>query len=345
VPLIISTQSYRGDHATEYGLLVELDESTGKICRTLRINTPVNVPNSVDRIKPGLRGISCFEGNLYVATWSSIVVIDLDTFERVGEISHHWMSDLHGLCVNEDGIWVTSTMPDAVILYDFGGDPIRAVWFSETAAYPEFKPVDKGLDWRLKGKGFRGFHLFHCNHVEVCGGHVYVTGRGGRTKNGRIYRFDRSKFRSKSGDIGCHPTLVVDGLFGAHDGIFHAGSIWVTETSNSSIAEVGLNGTVERRFRLKTGERNGHFMDLFDNAISKFKNLLGKPGSRLTRWTRGLAATDGFFYVGQSTLANSGESTARVLVVNIKTGAMENIIPINIDNYPEARIFQLVQVQ
>ncbi len=343
MPLVISTQSYRGDHATEYGLLVELDESAGKICRTLRIDTPVNLPNGAGRIKPGLRGISCYKENLYVATWNSIVVINRDTFEQTGEISHHWMSDLHGLCVNEDGIWVTSTRPDAVILYDFDGDPIRAVWFSETAAYPEFKPVDKGLDWRLIGKGVRPFHHFHCNHVEVCEDYVYVTGRGGKTKNGRIYRFNRSQFHLESRDIGCHPKLVIQGLFGPHDGLHHAGSIWVTETSNSSIAEIGVNGTVERRIRLKTEEENGYFIGLFDNAISKFKNFLGKPGSRLSHWTRGLAATDRFLYVGQSTLAGSDESTARVLIISIETGAVENIIPIDIDSYPEARIFQVLK--
>jgi hypothetical protein len=253
------------------------------------------------------------------------------------------MSDLHGLFVNEEGIWVTSTLPDAVILYDFEGQPIQSVWFSETTAYPEIKKIDKTIDWRLCVKGFREFNLFHCNHVEVYKGRVFVTGRGGPTKNGRVYEFEESEFCRPGSNHDWSPKLVVDGLFGPHDGVVRDDGIWVTETSNSSVAKIGLDGAIKRRIRLWTSKESGVFGSSLDNVVAGVKNRLGKPGPQLSHWTRGLAVTDDYLYVGQSTWAKSGRSNARVLIVNSKSGSMERVLPIEVADYPEARIFQVIR--
>lgn len=75
------------------------------------------------------------------------------------------MSGLHGIYVNNDGIFVASSLPDAVILYDFSGYPKSSVWLTETFLYNKKSSVDKSMDWRQRGKDFRGFREFHSNHV------------------------------------------------------------------------------------------------------------------------------------------------------------------------------------
>jgi hypothetical protein len=338
--LIVSTQSYYKDKPTEFGLLLEVDEQSGEVCRSIKIDTPVSPPGAVGRIKSGLRGIAKFRGDLYVSTWNSIVVIDAESFEIRKEISHSWMSDLHGIFVNEDGIWVTSTLPDALILYDFDAKPVRACWFSETDVYPEKKIVDKARDWRLIGKRFRGFNLFHCNHVAVSGDSIYVTGRGGHTKNGRIFTLDRSEFVSSSEDA-VSPKLFVEGLFGPHDGLHHLNSIWVTETSNSSVANIDMSGRVRSRFRISDRHNDNALFGFIDSAVSSVRNSLGKPSKKLTHWTRGLSVSGSFLYVGQSTWANADVSKARIVRVDRESGRINDIFPIELSGYSEARIFQL----
>jgi hypothetical protein len=341
MPMFVTTQSYEKDQPTEYGLLLEMDERTGQIGRSLRVDTPVSLPGATGRLKSGLRGIAKRNDELYITTWNSIVVVDLETFQVSRTISHRWMSDLHGIYVNDDGIWVTSTLPDALILYTPDGEVINACWFSETDAYPEVKPVDKTLDWRLIGKGFRGFNFFHCNHVEVRGGTIYVTGRGGYTKNGRIFTLDRDEFLSGTGS-GCAPKLLVAGLFGPHDGVHDQDGIWVTETSNSSIARIGLTGRVSARYRISGDQHQGPVLfEKIRSLVSSAQNWLGKPASKLNLWTRGLAISDDWLYVGQSTWANSDTSQARVVKIERTTGRTRKVFPIEVAGYPEARIFQL----
>ena len=343
MPLIVSTQSYCKDKPTEYGLLLEVDEESGALRRSLKIETPVSPPGATGRIKSGLRGIARFGSDLFVSTWNSIVIVDAIKFEVKRSISHSWMSDLHGIFVNGDGIWVTSTLPDALILYDFEANPINACWFSETDIYQEQKLVDKSLDWRLIGKRFRGFNMFHCNHVVVSGDTVYVTGRGGHTKNGRIYTLLRSSF-VKPGEDMASPRLLVEGLFGPHDGTHDSNSIWVTETSNSSVAEIDMTGSIKSRFRISDGHLESTVFRISDNVLTSLRNKLGKPSTRISHWTRGLAVSGSRLYVGQSTWVGSDVSQARIVRVNAVTGRICDIFPIEIADYPESRIFQLFEV-
>lgn len=189
MPMIVTTHSYNKDKPKEYVLLLEIDETSGDICRSQRVDTSVSPPRAKGRIKPGLRGIAKYRDELYIMVWNSIVVVNLCTFEVSKIISHRWMSDLHGIYVNEDRRWVTSTFSDALILCNFDAKPINICWFLEKDVDPELISFDRDLDWRLIGKEFRGFNLFHRNHVEVKRDTVYVTGHGGNTKNGRIHSY------------------------------------------------------------------------------------------------------------------------------------------------------------
>ena len=240
--LLLTTQSYRKDEPTPFGLLLEMDADDGRILRQLRIKTPVKSALPGERLKPGLRGIYSYQGQLYVCTWNRVYIVDPATFEVTGELSHQWMSDLHGIHVNEDGIWLTSSLPDALLLYDFDGTPRAAFWIPESCLYETPVAVDRDIDWRMRGKGFRGFKEFHANHVTLCGDTVYLTGRGRGDNSGRVVSFDRRVFIEKGTLQDSDLTVFADQLQGPHDGEWANGSFWLTETRTSGLCKLDEAG-------------------------------------------------------------------------------------------------------
>ena len=342
--LYVTTQSYRNDVPTTYGLLLEIDEQNGKILRNCRVDTPVDYPGkSKGRIKPGLRGVCCYKDRIYTATWNKIAVIDPETFTVEREISHKWMSDLHGISVDDDGMWVTSSLPDAAILYTHSGEPRCVCWMSESNLYDNYTEVDKSLDWRYIGKYTRGFMEYHANHIEVVGDWIYITGRG-QELYGRVVRIPRETFLSKPRIENDDIELVSDRLFGPHDGLWADEMFWVTETGNASIAGMTNSGKIAVRKKVRGSEAEKipyeGLQDFLKTTIKE--KLLNRPGKKVTMWTRGLGATNDAFWVGQSTWAGDATSRARLIKVNKSDHKISDCFYLDIPDYPETRIFQVL---
>jgi hypothetical protein len=343
--ILVSTQSYNNDEATPYGLLVEMNENTGSILRTLRIDTPVHVDNQKGRLKPGLRGLFEYQHQIYVATWNAVYIVSKASLEVENCISHEWMSDLHGIFVNQDGIWVTSSLPDALILYDFQGKPKASLWLSETFIYQPKIEVDKTKDWRLLGKDFRGFREYHANNVEVKDQYVYLTGRGENSK-GRVMRFLKSDFINKAKLEDDDLELMIQGLYGPHDGTWNNGLYWVTETMNSSIAGINEKGKVifRKKVYAKNEEKVG-FNSLKDLLRTIKKRIKRKGGKMVTHWTRGLSVNQNNIFVGQSTWAGETSSRARIVKLDKSTKEVTGTFYLDIPDYPETRIYQVIHLE
>jgi hypothetical protein len=343
--IIISTQSYKNEVPTTFGYLLELNDNSGTVIRKAKIETPVDCKFRGDRIKPGLRGIYVYENLIYTSTWNKIVVLRLDTFEIIRTISHQWMSDLHGIFVNEDGIWVTSSLPDAVILYDFDGSPISALWLPETSLYEKRIQVNKSSDWRSRGKNYRGFLEFHANHVEVKGDYVFITGRGQGKKEGRIIRVDKRSFINGQNMDDGNITLFARNLHGPHDGIWDSDKVWVTETLGSTLTSINGYGKVINRKKVLASENDRvHYSDTKEWLKYQILGFLGKPGKKMTHWTRGLCLYKGNFFVGQSQMAgilDAGYSAARIIKINKEKMKITDCFYLDIKDYPETRIFQI----
>ncbi|GJM30503.1 MAG: hypothetical protein DHS20C17_31380 [Cyclobacteriaceae bacterium] len=342
--LLISTQSYQNDEPTLYGLLIEMDDTNGNITRTLRIDTPVETSRSEERLKPGLRGLCQYQDKIFVASWNAIFIVDKVSFKVIDSLSHSWMSDVHGIYVNDDGIWVTSSLPDALLLYDFSGAPIASLWMSETFVYQPNKPVDKSVDWRYRGKDFRGFREYHANNVDVKGNQVYLTGRG-ENSHGRVIRFNKDRFIENKGVSDQELELVVQGLYGPHDGFWRNDLFWVTETMNSSIAGINEKGKVVIRKKV-FGKDDQYERYSGIRGVLKVlkKRLKGKGGKMVTHWTRGLCMNDQHIFVGQSTWAGSTTSKGRVVKMSKDTESVLDTFYIDIPNYPEPRIYQVIEI-
>ena len=337
--LLLTTQSYRKDVPTPFGLLLEMDSGDGRILRQLRINTPVKSALPGERLKPGLRGIYSYQGRLYVCTWNRVYIVDPETFEVTGELSHLWMSDLHGIYVNEDGIWLTSSLPDALLLYDFDGNPRASFWVPESCLYETPAAVDRDMDWRMHGKGFRGFKEFHANHVTLSGDTVYLTGRGRGDNSGRVVSFDRRVFIEKGSLQDSDLTIFADCLQGPHDGEWAENSFWLTETRTSGLCKLDATGNVVLRAQVGRDEGSRFFMRL----VLYLKALVRARGRRfsITRWTRGLAIKGDDIFVGQSTWAGDDVARARVVHMDAHSLEIRNTFYVDIPFYPETRIFQV----
>ncbi|GAB4419832.1 MAG: hypothetical protein OHK0039_32690 [Bacteroidia bacterium] len=346
--LLVTTQSYRNDIATEYGLLIEMDNDTGEILRVKRIDTPVQTEGDFkERIKPGLRGIYIYNRDIYVATWNTIYILDIDTLEEKYSFTHKWMADLHGIFVDDDGVWVTSSLPDAMILYDFQGNPRAALWVPETFLYTERAMVDKEMAWSQRGKEFRGFHDYHANNVEVHGDMVYVTGRS--SNNGRVCRFRKDVFIAKGTATDEDIELFIKGLYGPHDGTWVDGAMYLTETMGSTMAKIDQRGNIEFRIKVKVeeSELDPRRLSVLKQVRKVIANTIkGRPTlDKTSHWTRGLAVTADHYYVGQSTWAGEEGTRARVVKIDRHSQQIVDAFYIDIDDYPEARIYQVLDLE
>lgn len=343
--LLITTQSYSRGVPTCYGYLLEMDDRNGNIIRKLKIDTPITSNVEGERLKPGLRGLFFYKKKIFTASWNKLYVVNPDSFKVENEISHKWMSDVHGIYVDENGIWVTSCLPDAVILYDFDGNPKNVFWAPETKLYPESTKVEKDIDWRHRGKDFKGSKRFHANHVSVYDGKVFITGRGRKNNSGRVITFDLNLFLSRQENLDGY-TLFMEGLYGPHDGLWDNDRFWLTETRSSTLTSCDRSGSIRYRRAVKESENekinNGN---LIKKTINFYKKLRGKQDFKLSHWTRGLTASEDRFFVGQSTWAGDDVARARVVTVDKKSGLISNCFYLNIPDYPETRIFQLLHFE
>ncbi len=344
--LFITTQSYKNDTPTEFGYLLKINKNTGEIINKKKINTPIK-KNNEERIKPGLRGISFFKSNIYVASWNNIFVLDISTLEIKKILSHKWMSDLHGIFVDKKGIWVTSSLPDAVILYDFTGNPISSLWLPETSLYKAKEIVDKSVDWRFRGKDFRGFKEYHANHVEVKDNSVYITGRGKGNIGGRIIKLNKDAFFKKKHLSDRDVKIFAQKLHGPHDGILDNDKIWITETLGSTIACLNKWGKVIKRKKIFESENHKtqylNFREFIFYQIKK--KLFKRPDKKMSHWTRGLSIDEKHIYVGQSSKAEDSHSRARIIKLDKKKMKIINCFYLTLKDFPETRIFQIYQLK
>jgi len=168
----------------------------------------------VGRVKGGCRGIFIFGDYLYCCAWGAIYEIDLKSFRPVRVLTHHWMSDLHDIFIDDAGILCCTTLMDAVIWYDFKAKPIDVIFFIETSFVPGEVPIDRQNDMRWRGKLKRGNSLFQPNGISKDGDSYIVTGRG---YNGAVrVRKQLNKLIAEpliKGTQGCHDGIVLEGYY------------------------------------------------------------------------------------------------------------------------------------
>ncbi len=313
---LITTQSYRhqaggAEIPLQHSFLAETD-FRGYV-RLLSIPTPTETPWG-ERIKGGLRGIAHWGGRLFVASWNTVHMVDYAGFEVIEAFSHPLMADLHGIFVDEQGIWLASSLIDSLLKFSHQWDLQGVLNLTNTSLYPQNarRALDLSRDYRLHGKLEDGFYDYHVNHILGYGrDHVLATGRGDQDDNGRVILVNRESMKFQ---------VWLDRLYGPHDGLFlDADKFAVTETSSASVAI----------FRMMRGGKP---------ALERRAFL---PQTEARYWTRGLAVRpNGNFLVGRSVWrGEDGPASVVELAADGKFVA-EHIL--HIPDYPECRIFQIL---
>jgi len=130
---VFATSVIRGSSRADMtGFLFELDWAKGAVIR--------QIPISIDSSRPfwnarggnrGGRGVFQHGDYLYVATAVSVLVYDRG-LNQVAELNHPLLAGLHEIFVDDQGIWLTSTLHDLVIKLDFDGNVLDEWWGSES---------------------------------------------------------------------------------------------------------------------------------------------------------------------------------------------------------------------
>jgi hypothetical protein len=98
-------------------------------------------------------------------------------------------------------------------------------------------------------------------------------------------------------------------------------------------------------FRKRIFAREGEkiqYDGVVDYLRTNYRKLLGRPYKR-THWTRGLCVKDQSIFVGQSTWAGD-TAPARVVEICKNSSLIKNCLYLDIPEYPETRIFQLISI-
>lgn len=149
--------------------------------------------------------------------------------------------------------------------------------------------------------------------MEYDDGYLLITGRGKGEKGGRVLLVDR--------DLKGY-RLWFSGLNGPHDGIFLPPDFFVfSETNGSSVA------ILKRRRFLKP----------------KIVSRLYMPYNVNKYWTRGLAAdTKGNLLVGRSVWQGDKDNRYASVVQITQDGTAVKEHKLEIEDYPECRIYQII---
>jgi hypothetical protein len=166
------------------GELVKLDWASKKILNAVPL-FPFD-PDIEDDPNPrgnsrGGKGILISGGELFVGTYHSIMVFDLD-LNPIRKINNPLFVNIHEICLDGENLWVSSTAIDGAVKVDRRGNTLETWWPREEKMLQEkygLRPmaIDKNTDNRLihiHAELSTKPHHTHLNSVVSSGCHTYV---------------------------------------------------------------------------------------------------------------------------------------------------------------------------
>jgi hypothetical protein len=128
----------------------------------------------------GAKGVDVHEDRLVLANVDRLFVLDR-SWRSVGEFSHPWTADIHDVLAEDEGIWVTCTLCDLLLKFDWSGEPIDSWQWREDRAlarrfsYRLLPSFDPDLDYRDPRRLAAGgretvgiFDIVHLNAITRC---------------------------------------------------------------------------------------------------------------------------------------------------------------------------------
>lgn len=336
-----------------YAALIEVDWELKEIVRKIKIPS-ANFSTNRSYMRSNLQGVDLRDGLIYLALWNYVVIMDYASFEIVESFSHPLMSDLHGIAVTREHVYVCSTSIDAVLGFDRSSKElvylVRAdeLGLSKKIALPRFtaslfketglinrvlekwkceKKIKSKFRLQFLQKDFRGIdksrtglHSHHLNEVAIIDEKLLLLTKGWNDmSSGSLIGV--SNYRRE-----CQYEFMLQpgSLNGPHDIVLNKGMIFMTESETGSIAWIHShkNAKVNRQ----SLARENHFVrGLCDTADDTF--LVGFTPSRHTsRPEKRYPFVREYDYSFQHVL---GTMQFKTLYSGVVGGAIHSIIPVS----------------
>jgi hypothetical protein len=209
---VLMTAMHRtANNQESHGYLLEIDWGKKRILK--KIEAPplwshFNWRNRGGR--RGLRGITFYNGLIWVASCEMVLGLDPDTLELERMVSHPYMAHIHEIKGDGNGIWITSTGGDGVFLIDENQHVLHEVWL---CGKPK-EDLRVKLDFQQK---------YHINSVFFYDHKVYMYA----IKTGEIFR------------VWPHPLEVEAKLEGGCHNVNQTPYGWARNHSKTSCFKIG----------------------------------------------------------------------------------------------------------
>jgi hypothetical protein len=136
----------------------------------------------------GLRGITFYNGLIWVASCEMVFGLDPDTLELERMVSHPYMAHIHEIKGNGNGIWITSTGGEGVFLINQQQQVLHEAWLCGKPA----EDIRVKLDFKQK---------YHINSVFFYDRKVYMYG----AHTGEVFRVQPLPIKLETKlEAGCH---------------------------------------------------------------------------------------------------------------------------------------------
>lgn len=303
---VFATTVIRGTQDNDLtGYLLKIDWKTN--CVKKRIPIPIDTlhPFWNDRGgNRGGRGIAYYNGVLYVATAMSILKYDL-SLNFLGELAHPHLGGLHEISIDNEGIWVTSTLHDLIIKLDFDGNMIEEWYACDSAILQRefnFSKRKLNLNLNFPVEDFVKHYEDYCKEVIFHLNSIFSHNHSLYFLSSRLNSFIRIKPDTK--------VIIEDNELGApHNGIISGNSeVLINDTKNQCI----------RVYDLETGER---LQSLYTPVYGPVNQSVQFSFSG---WQRGLFPVNHPVYL-------VGTSPATIFEVDLQKGSIGQICNIDSD--------------
>lgn len=311
INVLISTVR-RGVEYDDSGYVFLLNLKSRKLKKI--ITTPIPIYPDIDKYKAyggkrGFRGIRIWEDKIIAATFDRIMFYNLEG-NVLNSITNKLFSDLHGIEVCTDGIWVTSTGNDSVFLIGWDGGILKSYFLGEISILShKIRAIPKSLDYR---KIVLTEMMLHPNYISLYKSKAYICCR----KPGKIAVIDLRT--DKINWLNFIPELSLP-----HDArIYNLHNTITLEVNETGIGQYSI-------FSLNDPSVSKHI------DLSQMGNMNpNRPASRgRTNWLRGMLRIS-------NNIICFGQSPSKLIIID-KNAIIDKI---NLDSYFDSAVFDIVRV-
>ncbi|WP_298903539.1 hypothetical protein [uncultured Psychroserpens sp.] len=135
--------------------------------------------------KLGFAGVKRVNDEFWMATWDRLIRFSLPGLTVEEVIAHHQFSDVHGLCVTNDKLFLANTNLDAVFEVDLKSKHVEPFWFGWGLNKKTEKTLQSSYDsetsYNIMTKKDSLLHQHHINSVHESSKRMFISYLGKST--------------------------------------------------------------------------------------------------------------------------------------------------------------------